>query len=94
MKITSRMLPYEVVRDVKDTIRAQVALDRQDLNFLCSSSQGSSRIDRLSAILEYGAADRESHQPGYSRRHHTPRSMLQKLPLLLQHEHHVRCRSF
>jgi hypothetical protein len=59
MKITSRMLPFEVVREVKDTIRAQVALDRQDLHYLFSSSQGSSHINRLSAILEYGAADRE-----------------------------------
>lgn len=59
MRITSRMLPPELVQEVKDEVRAQVALDTQALSLLTENGQGLSAAERIAAILNYGARDRE-----------------------------------
>jgi hypothetical protein len=59
MKITSGMLPYEIVVEVRDRVNAQVTLDRQGLDLLDKSTQYLTSVGWLSAILEYGAGDRK-----------------------------------
>ena len=58
MKITSRMLPSELVQAVRDDVEKRVAADRRELNKLdCSDESMSRRL--LGAILRYGIEDRE-----------------------------------
>lgn len=59
MKITSRMLPAEVVREVKDQVNVQVKADRRLLAFLKSSFRYFSMVDRIAAIMKLGIPDRE-----------------------------------
>lgn len=59
MKITSGMLPFEVVQEVKDTVEAQIAIDRQKLACKYKRTRGAVHVDWLPAILKYGAEDRE-----------------------------------
>lgn len=58
MKITAAMLPPEVVREVKDEVKAQVVLDTQELCSLAKNGQDPASVERLATILEYGAQDR------------------------------------
>jgi len=53
------MIPFEVYVEVNDNVKAQIALDRQKLDFLCKSTQGLAHVDWLPTILEYGAEDRK-----------------------------------
>jgi hypothetical protein len=58
MKITAAMLPPEVVREVKDEVKAQVVLDTQALCSLTENDQDPAGADRIATILEYGVKDR------------------------------------
>ena len=58
MKITSRMLPSEVVRAVRDDVEARVALDRRELDLL-GRNEAVGPASLAGAILRYGAEDRE-----------------------------------
>lgn len=59
MKITSRMLPPEVVQEVKDRVNALIESDRKDLRLITSSFNYLSLVERITTILEFGGADRE-----------------------------------
>jgi Fe-S-cluster containining protein len=58
MKITSGMLPFELVHEVTDEIRAQFAKDRLALDFLRRRPSGLVLEEILATILNYGEADR------------------------------------
>lgn len=60
MRITSRMLPPELVQEVKDFARTQVALDSKALCSLPDNGRNPSEAERLAIILEYGAGDRKA----------------------------------
>lgn len=58
MKITSRMLPAELVQAVRDDVEKRVAADRRELNKLdCNDETGAATL--LGAILRYATEDRE-----------------------------------
>lgn len=59
MKITSGMLPAEVVREVKDQVNAQIEADRECLVLLKNSFRYFPMIDRIAAILKFGISDRQ-----------------------------------
>lgn len=59
MKITSRMLPPEVVQEVKDRVHAQIESDRKNLMLYKRSFHYYSLTERITTILKIGAADRE-----------------------------------
>ncbi|MBT8353972.1 MAG: hypothetical protein KJO60_05585 [Desulfofustis sp.] len=59
MKITSRMLPFEVVQEVKDQVNVQIESDRKDLMLFKGSFRYLSLVERITAILKFGLSDRE-----------------------------------
>ena len=60
MKITSRMLPPEVVQEVKDRVNVQIESDRKDLMLFKRSFHCLSLVERITVILKFGIADRET----------------------------------
>lgn len=60
MRITSRLLPPELVQEVKDSARAQVAADSKVLCALADASRNQAEADLLAVIFDYGVADREA----------------------------------
>ena len=59
MKIPPRMLPPEVVREVKDQINLQLAADRRKLMLVRNSFHYFSMVDRIATIVKIGVADRK-----------------------------------
>ena len=59
MKITPRMLPPEVVQEVKDRVNEQIESDRKNLLLFKCSFRYLSRVERITTILKLGLTDRE-----------------------------------
>jgi len=59
MRITSRMLPPEVVREVRDQVKVQVTFDNQAMSSLTVNDQSLPYVDRIVTILKLGEEDRK-----------------------------------
>ena len=59
MIIFPRMIPPEVVQEVKDQVNAQIESDRKNLMSLECNFQYLSKVERITAILEFGVEDRD-----------------------------------